>query len=135
MEPNHNTYAPSGELPQPEQAPGTFPLPEQAPGKPEVVGLQMPISTPHQQPQAADPVLPSAQLPAHDPSTVHQPHTAMATPIADDADLIEKEWVTRAKAIVMHTKDDPHLQNKEINKVKADYMKKRYNKDLKLNET
>lgn len=53
---------------------------------------------------------------------------------ADDADLIEKEWVLRAKTIVNRTKDDPHTQNKEINKVKADYIKKRYNKDVKMSE-
>ncbi|HSW85801.1 MAG TPA: hypothetical protein VLF79_04335 [Candidatus Saccharimonadales bacterium] len=52
--------------------------------------------------------------------------------IADDADLIEKEWVDKAKAIVAQTKDDPHLQNQEITKVKTDYLKKRYNKDIKL---
>lgn len=54
--------------------------------------------------------------------------------IADDNDLIEKEWVDKAKQIVEHTKHDPHLQNKEMNKMKADYLKKRYNKELKLGE-
>jgi hypothetical protein len=54
--------------------------------------------------------------------------------MADDADLIEKEWVDKAKAIVLHTKDDPYKQNQEMNKVKADYLKKRYNKDLKISE-
>lgn len=59
---------------------------------------------------------------------------AAGPPIADDADLIEKEWVAIAKDIVAKTAHDPHLQNKEINKFKADYMKKRYNKDIKLSE-
>ncbi len=54
--------------------------------------------------------------------------------MADDIDLIEREWVHKAKEIVEQTKGDPHTQNKEINKVKADYLKKRYNKDLKLEE-
>jgi hypothetical protein len=61
--------------------------------------------------------------------------TAASNLIADDADLIEKEWVTKAKTIVMQTKDDPFTQNKEMTKVKADYVKKRYNKDLKMSET
>jgi general stress protein 26 len=61
--------------------------------------------------------------------------TLVGTPqIADDADLIEKEWVEKAKEIVEQTKHDPYLQNKEITKVKADYMKKRYNKDIKLED-
>ena len=54
--------------------------------------------------------------------------------VAGDVDLIEKEWVEKAKHIVDQTKADPHVQNKEMNKVKADYLKKRYNKDIKLVE-
>jgi len=57
-----------------------------------------------------------------------------APQIADDTDLIEKEWVTIAKEIVARTTHDPHLQNKEMNKFKADYLKKRYNKEIKLGE-
>ncbi len=53
---------------------------------------------------------------------------------ADDDDLIEKEWVERAKSVIQKTKDDPHSQNKELNRFKADYVKKRYNKELKVNE-
>ncbi|MEI6480767.1 MAG: hypothetical protein WCO19_00505 [Candidatus Saccharibacteria bacterium] len=63
-----------------------------------------------------------------------QAGSQFAPVIADDADLIEKEWVTRAKMIVAKTKDDPREQNKEINKFKADYLKKRYNKDIKVSE-
>ena len=48
-----------------------------------------------------------------------------------DADLIEKEWVLKAKEIVARTHGDPYEQNSEINKIKADYIKKRYNKDIK----
>lgn len=54
--------------------------------------------------------------------------------IADDSDLIEKEWVAKAKHIVERTRDDPYLQTKEINKMKADYLKKRYAKDIVLPE-
>ena len=50
--------------------------------------------------------------------------------IAEDVDLIEKEWVEKAKHIVSQTKDNPNEQNSEISKLKADYMKKRYNKDI-----
>ena len=69
--------------------------------------------------------------PAATPMATNDPG---ATPlIADDADLIEKEWVEKAKQLVDQTKDDPYKQNKEINKFKADYIKKRYNKDVQLN--
>lgn len=50
--------------------------------------------------------------------------------IADDVDLIEKVWVEKAKEIVDKTRDNPYLQNKAISEMKADYIKKRYNKDI-----
>lgn len=53
---------------------------------------------------------------------------------AQDGDIIEKAWVDKAKAIVSQTRSDPHRQNAEINKVKKDYIQKRYQKDVKLNE-
>lgn len=54
--------------------------------------------------------------------------------IADDTDLIEKAWVLKAKEIVARTRHDPYEQNKQVESFKADYMKKRYNKDIKLTE-
>lgn len=58
-----------------------------------------------------------------------------ATPIAaSDADLIEKEWVEKAKAIVVQTRDDPRTQSQQVNNLKVDYMKKRYSKDIKIAE-
>lgn len=60
--------------------------------------------------------------------------TSGAPSIADDTDLIEKEWVIKAKEIVERTKHDPYQQNKEVERIKADYLKKRYNKDVKVTE-
>lgn len=75
---------------------------------------------------------------AQPPVGPQMPSTQLAgTPnpqIADDTDLIEKEWVEKAKSIVEQTKHDPYLQNKEMGVMKADYLKKRYNKDVKLSE-
>jgi hypothetical protein len=62
-------------------------------------------------------------------------HASSAPSLADDADLIEKEWVNKAKAIVEHTRNDPHQQSREMNYFKADYLKKRYNKDVKVSES
>lgn len=50
---------------------------------------------------------------------------------ADDSDLIEKEWVQKAKQIIAATKDDPHKQTREISHMKADYIQKRYSKIIK----
>jgi hypothetical protein len=74
--------------------------------------------------------------------TLPAPQQAVATsqPTSDDVnpttaadeDLVEKEWVDKAKKIVSETKDDPYKQGKEISKLQADYLKKRYGKDIKL---
>lgn len=83
---------------------------------------------------------------SQDDATVSQPMTALTTnqpqssalppistpQIADDVDLIEKEWVHKTKEIVSNTKNDPYRQNSQIAHLRADYMKKRYNKDIKL---
>jgi hypothetical protein len=52
--------------------------------------------------------------------------------IADDGDLIEKEWVNKAKQIVERTRDDPYRQSEQLTGVKAEYMQKRYGKTIKL---
>jgi len=59
---------------------------------------------------------------------------ASAPLIADDNDLIEKEWIQKAKDILKFNSKDPHEQNDQMSAYKADYMKKRYNKDIKLTE-
>jgi hypothetical protein len=50
--------------------------------------------------------------------------------VANDDDLIEKEWVDKAKKIVEQTRNDPHLQDEEVNKLQADYLKKRFGREL-----
>lgn len=77
-----------------------------------------------------DPFAPVAQA----PGAAAQQAAAGMPAIADDTDLIEKEWVLKAKEIVARTKQDPYQQNKEVERVKADYMKKRYNRDIKVTE-
>lgn len=71
--------------------------------------------------------------PQGNPSVAAAPSASSGTvipapDIADDGDLIEKEWVVRAKQIVDRTRQDPYQQTKELHKFKAEYMKKRYNK-------
>ena len=52
----------------------------------------------------------------------------------DDETLIDKECITKAKAIVRQTSTDPYLQTKELTKVRSDLLKRRYGKELKLSE-
>lgn len=50
--------------------------------------------------------------------------------VAADEDLIEKEWVDKAKQIISSTRDDPAARERQVGKLQADYLKKRYGKDL-----
>lgn len=75
----------------------------------------------------------SPQMPQPVQAPIQQDPAGMPG-IADDTDLIEKEWVEKAKEIVARTRQDPYLQNKEVERMKADYMKKRYDKDIKIAE-
>lgn len=61
-------------------------------------------------------------------SSVSSPTTA-----ADD-DLIEKEWVDKAKKIITDTKEDPHTREQLVGKLQADYLRKRYGKQLGASE-
>jgi hypothetical protein len=77
------------------------------------------------------PPAPTAALPQ---SGVSGTTPAADSPLADDGDLIEKEWVNKAKRIVDNTREDPYKQSEELTVVKADYMQQRYNKAIKLNK-
>lgn len=50
--------------------------------------------------------------------------------IAADEDLIEKEWVDRAKKIVQNTEGNPYRQDEEVSDLQADYLEKRYSKKI-----
>jgi hypothetical protein len=88
---------------------------------------------PAQTPTAALPQAPPAvqQIPVQDQSTSSRFTKGLP---AHDADLIEKEWVQRAKSLVAQTQDDPYKQKNEMSKIKADYIKKRFNKTIPVEE-
>ncbi|HSW79152.1 MAG TPA: hypothetical protein VLG47_00025 [Candidatus Saccharimonadales bacterium] len=52
----------------------------------------------------------------------------------DEDTSIEREVIAKAMAVVQHTGHDPYLQAKEIAKVKADLLKRRYGKIIKVSE-
>ena len=122
-------------LPPPvaEQMRNSSPVPEAAPASFE----QAPLSG-QSDPTRLQPAVPTIPLPLPPATpTTADPTVAVSatTPVAaDDNDLIEKEWVNKAKEIVERTRENPYEQSKELNLFKADYMKKRYDKTLKLSE-
>ncbi len=118
---------PQGELEKgPEQG---FEVPEFSPEQQaERVGEQ------HHATTTAAPIaisLPTPQAPTVDPANDTATMAVDDTPVAAaDEDLIEKEWVDKAKKIVADTKDDPHTREREVGKLQADYLRKRYGKEL-----
>lgn len=114
------------------------PTPETAPQQPSQPERQesreQHIGGPQGDPVAAQPQAPGLPpLPTIAPAT-QQP----AAPVVDDQnpataaddDLIEKEWVEKAKKVILETKHDPYLQEQEVSKLQADYLKKRYGKTI-----
>lgn len=61
--------------------------------------------------------------------------SSTATPlVAADEDLIEKEWVDKAKEIIEQTRDDPHARTQKVNELQRDYLQKRYGKVVGASE-
>lgn len=106
-------------------------VPEQAPA----VGQNAPASQPVA-PGALSVTLPLPPMPLTlGPQDDVSATTQSSTPaIVDDGDLIEKEWVSKAKQIVERNRDNPYKQSEELTVFKADYLKKRYDKSIKLNQ-
>lgn len=86
-------------------------------------------------------VQPTAPLPPVAATPVTSPQSGVSTTsksksggLIKDDDLIEKEWVDKAKRIVERTRHDPHEQSDQLTGVKAEYMKQRYNKTIKISK-
>lgn len=79
-------------------------------------------------PTLPTPVLPIIipQAPADDATVAHDDTPLLAA----DEDLIEKEWVDKAKKIILETKDDPYAREAAVTRLQADYLRKRYGKEL-----
>lgn len=105
----------------------TLPMPPQPP--------VAPTDAPEQPPAMQQPVQPptSPRPEAAQPAPQQSPANALPE-IADDGDLIEKEWVAQVKQIVTQTAQSPFDQNKRLTELKAEYMYKRYGKTIKTDE-
>ncbi len=71
------------------------------------------------------------------PSTDSSPQSAslpnVSVPnMADDVDLIEKEWVNKTNEIIQKTKGDPYERARQLNLLKSEYLQRRFQKTIKL---
>ena len=133
MEPQ--SREPALHLPQPvseQLVPGA--APEYMPVTPEAqpsIAQGAPVM-PAPQPQSMQPVqLPPTQAQPLSPLTTQ----ATTTVAASTDEEIDRMWVNKAKKIVEQTRHDPFLESQEIGKVKVEYLKTRYNKDIKVAES
>lgn len=123
-----------------EQSPSLpAPVPEMMPGaQPEVYSDREPTQV-ERAPQQAQPQPDPATIAVPVlPQPVPQTDDAAATPslitdvpdTAADDDLIEKEWVNKAKHIIQQTVDDPRRREEAVGQLQREYLRKRYGKEL-----
>ncbi len=137
---------------QPEFAPSPRPI-EQAPPSPGVsyeipAAGQTPEILPAASPEQRIETRPSAELAPPPPPVPPMPtqpvppvpQQSTSVTLADDAavnpmaanddDVIEKEWVDRAKQVILQTKDNPFAREKAIGELQRDYLMKRYGRQI-----
>ncbi len=72
---------------------------------------------------------------APDDQNTNQDATDPTMPLtAEDVDLIEKEWVLKAKQAVHSTIGDPRKQSSQLDDVKRHYQQKRFNREIPKSE-
>lgn len=86
-------------------------------------------------PPPAQPTVMLPQVPVVTPAPVVADSQASQTnPVAaNDDDVIEKEWVDRAKQVIAQTKNDPFTREKALGELQRDYLMKRYGKQIGVN--
>jgi hypothetical protein len=50
--------------------------------------------------------------------------------LAEDNDVMEKEWVDKAKQIVANTQGDPHAKSSQLSGLKEEYIHQRFGKEI-----
>lgn len=117
------TPAPSGErtsVPQIERLPGSGETYQD--NKQELGAAQAEAA------QVAMPALPAPVLTTAQPAPSAVSDDSLI--VANDDDLIEKEWVDKAKKILAETRDDPYKREQEISKLQIEYIRRRYGRQI-----
>lgn len=80
--------------------------------------------------QAAIPSLPAPIVPLAQDDATATAQTDDVPLVAGDDDLIEKEWVDKAKKILADTRDDPYRREQEVSRLQIEYIRKRYGREI-----
>jgi hypothetical protein len=100
----------------------TVPIAAQPAGIPTSLPLTAPVvmlTSDEQRAQYANPVSPAIQ---------------QSGPSDDTDTAFDEEWVQKTREVVQRTQADPYVQSQQLSKLKAQYIKLRYNKDVKVSE-
>ncbi len=129
MNESNNKGTPSFELPRPVEADSL------EAEKPAPETSQKPVGPTTSQTPPVDPSQ-YAQTVAPDDPQSNQPSQPVVDDDLDanDLDVIEKQWVEKAKKIIKETAEDPKEQKRELSNFSAEYLKKRYGKDIKVDQ-
>lgn len=92
--------------------------------QPQSAGMQNPNSAILPQPSSSDNQTPPTS------------HTQAQPPqkIEENKDLIDKSWVERIKQTANEYRHDPHEQNKKLTVLRAEFLKRQYNRDIKVDK-
>jgi len=118
---------------QPQHLATAPPMPPSMPIAPQP---SMPVSAPVVSTiptQAIPPVSVPAQTPA--PQTAPQQVVqAQDEELNLDDDALDEEWVSKAKSVAEQYQADPYMASKALSKIKAEYLQRRYGKQIKVND-
>lgn len=87
--------------------------------------------TPQMAAPTAPPLQPLALQPAQDDSVNNQ---AASEPTQLSEVEMDRAWIDRARSLIEHTMGDPFTQSREIAKLRAEYLKARFEKHIKVSE-
>ncbi len=125
LSPQTQEYAALGGETLPQALPETAPSPAVAPAAaPAAAPVQYPVTLPASQ----APVAQAAPSAASTPSV-------SGPAIAGDVDVIEKEWVDKAEALVKMTAGDPHAEEEAVEALQIDYLQKRYGRTVQESDS
>lgn len=97
--------------------------------------LSLPVApTPQAQPLSV-PSGPPPMPVSDSPAVTQAAQPAAGSYASPDTDVDDTEWVKQVKGIVERTKDDPYAQAAEIEKIRAAYLKTRFDRDIKTGGT
>ncbi|HEY5667676.1 MAG TPA: hypothetical protein VIR03_00765 [Candidatus Saccharimonadales bacterium] len=129
----HSDQTPGLRLPQPSFDVGRAPMGSAQP----FANAMPPLSTAAQQP-APQPVAMGAAQPA----PMGQPlplAPASVAPVQESVQnenetAVDQEWIGKAREVIERTHTDPYTESNILSRLKAEYIKARYNKEIKVVE-